>query len=127
MRTDESALSAGGFEDVISHAEAQESPPLAEILLADAQFSGLELEPADPARAVLLAAIAAELKAKTVLRERIDVPRASLLDYVLANPREITVTAADGLFDKLMDVAQGRSLRKENLELFKQVRRLFEV
>ena len=49
-----------------------------------------------------MAAIACEVKVKMTLRERADPAQRPLLDFALDNPREVTVTAAYGLFDKLM-------------------------
>lgn len=74
-----------------------------------------------------MAAIACEVKVKVNLRERIDPADLPLLDFILENPREVTVTAADGLFNKLMWTAQGPSLREADKDLFRSVVRLFEV
>jgi hypothetical protein len=45
----------------------------------------------------------------------------------LENHREVTVTAVDGLFDKLMKTTQGRSLRDDDRPLFNRVKELFEL
>jgi hypothetical protein len=127
MRNTDLALGLSELQALLGSVGAEESPPIPESLLSDAQFLAWELDPPDATRAVLMAAIACELKVKKSLQERCPDDQADLLDFVLENPREITVTAADGLFDKLMEVAQGRSLRKADPELFKRIRRLFEV
>ena len=127
FRNTDLALSLSELHALLDSVRAEASPPIPESLLSDAQFLAWELHPPDATRAVLMAAIACELKVKESLRDRCPDDQADLLDYVLENPREITVTAADGLFDKLMEVAQGRSLRRADGELFKRIRRLFEA
>jgi hypothetical protein len=127
LRDTDLALGLSEIQALLGSVRAEASPPIPESLLSDAQFLAWELNPPDATRAVLMAAIACELKVKKSLRDRCPDDQADLLDFVLENPREITVTAADGLFDKLMEVAQGRSLRKADRELFKRIRRLFEV
>jgi hypothetical protein len=74
-----------------------------------------------------MAAIACEIKVKENLRERIDEDKLPLLDFNLDSPREVTVTAADGLFNKLILLTQGRSLRVDDKDLFKRIVELFEV
>jgi hypothetical protein len=125
----EKALTTTQVTDLIRQIETGQPVPFAESLLADAEYLAWagDWESSDPLRAILMAAIACEVKAKFVLREGIPPEQAALLDYVLDNPREVTVTAADGLFNKVMMAAQGRSLRDDDRELFKRISRLFEV
>ena len=78
-------------------------------------------------RAVLIAAIACEVKVKEVLRQAASEDQRSLLDFALDNPREVTVTAADGLFDKLMLATAGRSLRQDDRQLFRHIQELYTV
>ncbi|HEX6699985.1 MAG TPA: hypothetical protein VF101_04570 [Gaiellaceae bacterium] len=106
--------------------EGGNDAPIAETLLADAEHFAWGEAP-DPVRAVLAAAIACEVKVKRNLRERVHPDRADLLDFILENPREITVTAADTLFDKVMKITQGRSLRDSDRSLFREIKRLFEI
>jgi hypothetical protein len=122
----ESALRPEDVAGVWEQIDARAPPPLPETLLADAAHFAWGDAP-DPIRAILTAAIACEIKVKTNLRERIDPPRAELLDFILENPREVTLTAADGLFDKLMELVQGRSLRKADRDLFNEVKELFRT
>jgi hypothetical protein len=100
--------------------------PIAETLLADAEYF-VSHPVTDFRRAVLMAAIACEVKAKEVLRALATEEQQPLLDFALGNPREITVTAAGGLFDKLMDATAHRSLRREDRDLFKQIEELYTV
>jgi hypothetical protein len=106
-----------------------QQPPLPETLMCDAEalvfVAGTKV--ADPVRAILMAAIACEVKAKAVLSERIDPARADLLEFILESPREVTVTAATTLFDKLIKRVQGRSLREEDKPLFREICELFEA
>jgi hypothetical protein len=128
MPAEASALEVDSLTELWAKVSAGEEPPLAETLLADAEhLAWAGGEPADPLRAVLMAAIACEVKVKAVLRQGIDPAREPLLDFILDNPREITLTAVDGLFNKLMLTAHGRSLRTDDKDLFKKVIRLFEV
>ena len=128
LKSIESALTPEQFAEIMSRLERGEAAPIAETLLADAEYLawGVHAAP-DALRAVLMAAIACEIKVKENLRSRIDDDKLPLLDFILENPREVTVTAADGLFNTLMLVAQGRSLRTDNRDLFKKVVELFEV
>jgi hypothetical protein len=74
-----------------------------------------------------MAAIAAETKVKAFRREHASDEQRPLIEFILKNHREVNVTAVDGLFDKLMETTHGRSLRKDDLSLFKRVRALFEL
>jgi hypothetical protein len=85
--------------------------PIAETLLADALYF-IGLRPPDCQRAVLIAAIACEVKVKDILREKVPPERRPLLDLLLENPRDWSI-AALALFDKATDAALGRSLRTD--------------
>jgi hypothetical protein len=102
VHTVEDALSLREIVAALDRVTSGESPPLAEVLLADAQHlatDGLQFVSKDGLRAVLMAAIACEVKAKVNIRERAKPEQRQLIEYLLGNPREITVTAADGLFN----------------------------
>ncbi len=102
-----------------------EEPPLWSRLLADAQHYTWSPEWAAPDRAVLFAAIALELAVKDALRTLAADSARPIVDLLLDSPRDWSVAAAS-LFDKPMDVVAKRSLRVENLELWKRVDRLFQ-
>jgi hypothetical protein len=124
----ESALRPDDISAIVSRVADGSQAQVADTLLADAQYLAWgDLRAPDSLRAVLMAAIACEVKVKVYLRDKTDPANLPLLDFILENPREVTVTAADGLFNKLMRTAQGRSLRDADKELFKSVVRLFEV
>jgi hypothetical protein len=99
--------------------------PIAETLLADALYF-IQLNPADYQRAVLMAAIACEVKVKDTLREKVPPDRLPLVDLILENPRDWSL-AAVALFDKATSAAFGRSLRADNREAYKDVGKLFEL
>jgi hypothetical protein len=99
-------MASPDLEDIIEPVRQGEEAPIAETLLADAEHYAL-YRVHDLRRAVLMAAIACEVKAKAALREQATEAQRSLLDFALDSPREITVTAADGLFDKLMLATTG--------------------
>jgi hypothetical protein len=119
-------LALSDLDDIIERVRQDEEAPIAETLLADAEHYALH-RVHDLRRAVLMAAIACEVKVKAVLREKATVAQRSLLDFALDSPREITVTAADGLFDKLMLATVGQSLRLDDKELFKDIQLLYKV
>ena len=103
-----------------------DAAPVAETLLADAEHyarHGIR----DLRRAVLMAAIACEVKVKAILRRHATEAQRSLLDFALDHPHEVTVTAASGLFHKLMLATLGRSLSQDDNKLFKDVERLYKV
>ncbi len=119
-------LAATDMDQIIERIQRGDEAPVAETLLADAEHyarHGIH----DLRRAVLMAAIACEVKVKEILRNRASTAQRSLLDFALDNPHEVTVTAADGLFNKLMLATLGRSLRLDDNKLFKDVVRLYEV
>ncbi len=117
-------LTAADLEEIIGHVGRGDEAPVAETLLADAEY--YERHPVrDFRRAVLMAAIACEVKAKAVLRDCATDAQRSLVDFALENPREITLTAAGGLFDKLMLATLGRSLRQDDRLLFRDIEALY--
>jgi hypothetical protein len=76
------------------------------------------------AAAVLLAAIACEIRVKEVLRntagERVDA-----VELLISRAKEFSGSARD-MFSKVMFAANGRSLKEEDSELEKAVGALFE-
>ena len=103
----------------------QESPLTALALLADARHLASRT-PHDWPRAVLAAAIATEVRAKEALRAAATDNARPLVDYLLDNPRDASLAAAN-LFDKAMQAVCGRSLRIDDQDLFKEVTFLFQV
>jgi hypothetical protein len=99
--------------------------PIAETLLADALYF-IGLNPPDWQRAVLIAAIACEVKVKDALRRKVSPDRLPFVDLILDSPRDWSL-AAVALFDKAMNAALGRSLRAERHDIYKDITKLFEV
>jgi hypothetical protein len=103
-------------------------PAVADLLLADARMvlspfgisQAWKRERRYTARAVLLAAIAAEVKIKGTLVEKTPDELQGLLDVILDNPRDITI-ATGQLLDKSMKAAVGVSLLEQDKPLFKDV------
>jgi hypothetical protein len=114
------------LDDLITRIARHDEAPVAETLLADAEYYARHMVN-DVRRAILMAAIACEVKVKEVLRGRASPETLPLIDFALENPREITVSVAGGLFHKLMRTAHGRSLSDENNVLFHRIERLFTV
>jgi hypothetical protein len=100
-------------------------PKVAEILLNDAKYVGLESDHPDLRQAVLLAAIACEVKVKDVLTALASPDQKPILSRLLGNPRGRSMSAA-ALFDKGMDSICNRSLRKEDMTLYRNIEHLFQ-
>jgi hypothetical protein len=69
LRSSERALTHDDLKLISGRIDQGEVAPLPETFLADAQYLAWEHSPPDPVRAVLMAAIAAEIKVKVFLRE----------------------------------------------------------
>lgn len=120
------ALTATSLQETRERLQVGTRPPLPESLLADAEhLVRPERYSPDPVRSVLMAAMACEIRVKSYLEERATEETKTLLAYVLENPREVTLTAVDSLFDSLMKVVSGRSLRDDHRKLFTNLRDLF--
>jgi hypothetical protein len=98
---------------------------LPDALLADAGFFQWQHAPEGGTVAVLLAAIAAEVGVKEVLRATAGEKR-ELGEVLLSKPRDFSV-AARILFSDVMTTINGRSLKRENPALEKAVGALFET
>ncbi|MGC1211990.1 MAG: hypothetical protein WA890_12085 [Micromonospora sp.] len=90
-------------------------PPAAEALLADARFLAYGADTVDTQRAVLVAAIACEVKAKRIVIERAKPDRVKGLG---------TMSDLDKLLDQFYLQAFGVSLRLSNQALFRKAKRL---
>jgi hypothetical protein len=119
-------LEPGDFAALLGKVATREQPPTAETLLADAEALARHGRD-DAARAVLMAAVACEVKVKANLQSNASEDTKRLIDFILTHPNEVTVTAVDGYFDKLMETAQGRSLRTAHKPLFNDLKKLFSV
>ena len=123
---EESAADHDELVELLEMVAERKEPRLAATLLADAR--GVLIPPAvheaidrlDTPHAVLLAAIAAEVRIKETLRESATGELRLLLDIVLDSPRDVSV-AAGQLLDKPLKVITGTSLREADKPLFKLV------
>jgi hypothetical protein len=121
---DRGALTERSVNEVIERAATGAEVPTAAALIADAMHMLRGTEP-DLKRAVLSAAIAAELLIKEALRVRAKPDAALMVDVLLDNPRDFSVAAA-ALFDKPLAAVCGHSLKDEDRDLYVRIQRLFE-
>lgn len=96
-------------------------PGLPELLLAEGRHFLFRQERLAPDRAVVLAAMALEIQVRTALRDRTSGQAHDLLELVLNNPRDWSLAAA-ALWDKALEAAFGRSLRREEGATYKRLR-----
>ncbi|MGH2682714.1 MAG: hypothetical protein ACRDIX_05725 [Actinomycetota bacterium] len=126
--TEETALSSQDFENLAPSLAGLIEPPEPETLLSQAR--GLLIHQrgkvVQPELAVLLAAVAAEVKAKRTWEAVVSPETQPLLDVLFKNPRAFPQSAID-LFDKVARAVAGRSLREERRNAYKQLERLFEL
>lgn len=124
------AASGAQIEAVIGRLAAGDAVPVVDVLLADAReamdppsvSAEWQKERRDTARAVLLAAIAAEVKIKTTLLEKAPEDRRSLVTIIVSSRRAVAQ-----LTHKAMKAAVGRSLHEDDSELFSAVDTLFHI
>ena len=121
----DTAWNTEGFLELRSWVRELGEPPSAEILLADARFLIGAAEPRDPSRALLIAAVACEVKIKTLLRQLSTPEQEPLIGLLLESPRD-WLMAASALFDKPLRIITGRSLKDADRQLFTRIVQLFE-
>lgn len=123
MPSKQSAVSRADLENAVAEVTAGAEPPLAETILADARYLAWHQEPAHPSQAILMAAIACEIKAKADIRARCKPEQNQLIRYLLDERR---ATGARPLFHEIPRRSQGRSLLESNKQLYDRIHRLFE-
>jgi hypothetical protein len=129
----ERAASAGQIEDLLSLMGLGVEPSDEDVLLADARAAlsivrvrqQWKAERRDTGRAVLLAGMAAEVKIKRTLTEKVRPELRPLLDVILENPRDMSI-ATGQLLHKPMKAALGISLREEKEHLPEEYKTLFK-
>jgi hypothetical protein len=119
IRSGQVALTADALDEILVELKAGHDPEVARSLLADARFLSQEAETRDPQRAVLIAAAAAEIKAKETMRLKVHASRADLLDLVLGRMSNL-----EQLLDSALPAALDVSLKERNRELYDNVSRL---
>jgi hypothetical protein len=120
------------LDQVAERLAARKIPGTAEVLLADAReaLTGPSVEQEgqtvrrDIRRAILLAAIACEVKIKATLLDKTPPAKRDLVEIILKNIREVQV-AVGALPHKTMKAAIGRSLHEDDCILFEAVNKLF--
>lgn len=122
IRSGQVALTPDVLNEIVTRLQAGEGPDVARSLLADARFLSQEAETRDPQRAVLIAAAAAEIKAKATMREKVPASRAELLDLVLRR-----VSNLQQLLDGPLPAALNVSLKEINRELYDKVSQLGQL
>lgn len=120
MRDESADLDEEAFKILAKSFETGDGAPLVESLLVDAMVFLRLRTKSDLQRAVLLSAVACELKVKETLREKVFPGGLPLVNALIENPRDFSMSAAS-LFDKAMEAALGRSLKKDNRELYKKI------
>ena len=100
-----------------------EEPPLAESLLADASFLG-QSGFSNRKQALLMAAIACEVKVKQTLRRSANADQSRLVELLIDKPRDFSMSAIS-LFEHGTGAVIGRDLKVEDRDLWKAVDRLF--
>jgi hypothetical protein len=123
---EEQAADHDELAELLELVAEKKEPGLASALLADAR-GVLIPQPVDEPRdrldtphAVLLAAIAAEVRIKETLRESATGELRPLADIVLDSPRDVSI-AAGQLLDKPLKAITGTSLKEADKPLFKRV------
>ena len=94
-------------------------PPTAETLLADARFLVREAEVVDAQRAVLIAAMACEIKVKGWMSANVGQDQSELLRLVLQRTSNLP-----SLLNEPLEAAVGTSLKSADRQLFKAVEHL---
>jgi hypothetical protein len=126
-RSEESALTVDVVAELAPLLAAGDRPGLADEFLVDAKHFTWRGDVTDLRRAVLLAAIACEVKAKERLEEKASTDAGALLSAVLGGARSGVNFRTLALFDSLAKSVVGRSLRDDDRPLFNRVEKLFEL
>jgi hypothetical protein len=113
------ALALDQLNEIQRKVENREEYSAAEALLADARFLAREAEVVDSQRAILIAAIAAEIKSKLTIRQKIDPAKSELLNLVLDR-----VSNLPKLLDTVLEAAFSISLRTSEPQLYEKMQRL---
>ena len=115
------ALSVDAHAEALREAELDELATVPELLLADAMYLAWTSDAPQYREAVLLAAVAAEVKIKETLDRVCAEAARPVLAFALSSHR-----GAPALYDKAAEAVTGRSYRKENPGLYQSLVRLFK-
>lgn len=112
-------ISLADLDRVRDPVDGGHEPPTAEALLADARFLVREAEVVDAQRAVLIAAMACEIKVKGWMPSNVGDDRAELLRLVLQRTSNLP-----SLLDQPLKAAVGTSLKAADRDLFRAIEHL---
>lgn len=119
FRSSRLRLEREALDSLVAKLAAQEAVPVAEALLADAWNLNQDPEVRDYERAVLLAAIACEVRSQEYLREHVPADRRLLLEVALRRTSTLSV-----LLDEVSEAALGVSLKVADRALYDRIRSL---
>ena len=122
---DEHAINLSQHKTVLEKIRDEYNAPLEESLFADAKYLAWIADPPQLREAVLLAAVACEVKIKQMLYLACPPEASPILDWALNSPRDVSQQAV-GLFDKVAEAVTGRSLRLEGKSVYKDLDKLFQ-
>lgn len=115
-------LSTSDLELIADRVALGHEPAPADSLLTDARFLATDADVVDAQRAVLIAAMACEVKAKAFISEHADPQKRELVKLLLKRTSNLP-----NLVDELLSATFGNSLRQSDPALFKSVVRLTEL
>jgi hypothetical protein len=121
----ESALTGELHAVLVQKASEGAEPNLADKFLRDAEYTAFAASTPHLRQAVLLAAIACEIKVKAAITTLASPEQLPLVNLLLENPRDWTMAAA-ALFDKGLKAVSNISLRDEDRPLYNQIDLLFQ-
>jgi hypothetical protein len=129
-RTEQGVIVVFAPEDLptgdVTRALEEDDVPEPESLLAEAQWAVWPTHDPDTKRAVLLAAIALEVKTPAVLRANADAATQRLLDLLFARHDE-TPMSVNFLLNQVAEVVLGRSLKHHDGIVNRHIRELFTL
>jgi hypothetical protein len=119
----ESAITTASLEEIRDRLTLGDVPPAPERFLADARHALWPAGNPDPTRGVVLAAVANEVKVKAAIRDCATGDQAALVELVIERPADVSVGVMS-LLDKGFDALTGRSLKREQRQVYDAVARL---
>ncbi|MFE4951059.1 hypothetical protein ACFQ9V_13235 [Leifsonia sp. NPDC056665] len=121
MRSSRIRVDLDDVAAIVSEVRAHEEPPITDSLIADAWHLDDAETANDQDRALLVAAIAAEVRTKQVIRDRVSAEKKALADLVLSRRSNLPE-----LLDEVLLATIGVSLRKADADLYGRVKALSE-
>lgn len=112
--------------NIASQIEQGREIELSEGILADARFMGWPAKNPYYRQAIVLAAMACELKVKDTIRRLAKPSQEELVRLILESPRDVTL-AAIFLYSKGLKAVYGRSLKEDNRELYNRIDELLQI